>query len=72
MTECNLKKCVEINCLVHVKCQILIIKGVKKNKKCGKLLYHDDLCKVHYTNELKRPYNPYIDHERDICCGCLV
>lgn len=49
-------------------CEIILVKGKRKNRSCNRkaITVTKDgthLCKLHHEMELKRPYNPYTEHE---------
>jgi len=47
-------------------CTIVLTKGERKNKPCNrKVADNSTMCKIHTSAEEKRPYNPYVDKERD-------
>jgi hypothetical protein len=58
-------------CKLHVptnKCNVLIVRGARKNLLCNKNVFIDSevYCKKHYFVEIKRPYNPFLDNEKDV------
>lgn len=74
---CNRKINIEgcIHCKFHTNksvdvelCTVILTKGERKNKPCNrKVVEGEKLCKRHMALEAKRPYNPYVEKETDVC-----